>query len=97
MLSKRDSDINRLLVGNPRIRRRVEKFACVHPGLGLFKHRSGIGLRDNTFTDSETPNVDLIAKALGNLIDEVVFVLLGFRIDIRLCPDQGTYVSLDVC
>ena len=92
----RNSTINRLFVGNSGIRRGVEQVACVHPGLGLFKHRSCIGLRDDTFADPETANVDLVAKALGNLVDEVVLELLWLHIDIGLCPDQGTHIPLDV-
>ena len=64
---------------------------------GSFQTSLVYRLGDDTLTDSETPHVDLIAKALGNLVDEVVFKLLGLHIDIRLRPDQRTHVPLDVC
>ena len=78
--------INRLFVGNSTIRRGVEKFSRVHPGLGLFKHRSSIGLRDDTFADPKTANVDFVAKALGNLVDEVVLVTAPVQHRYRLAP-----------
>lgn len=86
---------NRLFVGYAGLRRYVEKFARVHPRLGLFEHRSRIRLRDNTFADAEAPNIDPIAKALRNLVDEIMFIAFRLHIDIALRPDQSAHVALD--
>ena len=78
--------INRLLEGHSIIRSGIEEFSRVHPGLGLFKHCLSIGLRDDAFADAKTANVDSVAKALGNLVDEVVLVALRFKRRRRLAP-----------
>jgi hypothetical protein len=55
----------------------------VHPGVRLFKGCLSVWLR-GPFADPETPNVNFVAKALGNLVDEVVLVFLRFHIDVSL-------------
>ena len=89
--------INRLSEDTPPSGASVEKFSRVHPGLGLFKHCLSIGLRHDAFADAKTANVDFVAKALGNLVDEVVLVALRFNVDVGLRPDQGAHIAFDAC
>ena len=76
--------VHRLFEGNTGFRRDVEKLARVHPGLGLFEHLAGVGQRHDPFTDAESANVDLGAKTLGDLVDEVTLVPFRFDVDIGL-------------
>ena len=77
--------------------RGVKKFSRVHPGLGPFKHCLSIGLRHDAFADAKTANVDFVAKAFGNLVNEIVFVSFRFNVDVGLCPDQSMHVAFDAC
>src|SRR5687767_13040812 len=86
-----------MLAGECASWRGVEKLARVHPGLSLFKHRLSIGLRNDTFADAETPDIDFVAKTLGNLLDEVVLVTLRLDVDVGLSPDQSAHIAFDIC
>ena len=81
-----------MLGGHSAIRGSVKTFSRMHPGLGPFKHCLSIGLRHDAFADAKTANVDFVAKALGDLVDEVVLVALRFNVDVGLRPDQGARI-----
>lgn len=86
--------MNRLFVLETGLWLGVKQFASVHPGLRPFENCPSIRLRDYTFANPETPNVDFVAKALRNLINEVVLVTFRFNIYVGLCPDQSARITL---